>query len=257
MSSEPESKPLYEKNIYMALLAQQCSRYKEMFKYFEDLIKQREKEGKSKDLLPKERELLSYGYITYINSKRNSLHVCMAFETKEKKEYNSAILGPIRDYRKKIEQELSDTINNISLFLDSVLIKNAEDNNTKIYYLKLKGDFNRYITEYEKGIIREKASNTALKAYQDAMNLAKNLYIINRLILGLNLNYSIFEYEVVGERKNAISIAEECVKKIDKEIGRFTMDKNNEDYEIIMDIIDKMKTNLKKWRIEEDEQNKI
>ena len=54
MSSEPESKPLYEKNIYMALLAQQCSRYKEMFKYFEDLIKQREKEGKPKDLLPKE-----------------------------------------------------------------------------------------------------------------------------------------------------------------------------------------------------------
>ena len=47
MSSEPESKPLYEKNIYMALLAQQCSRYKEMFKYFEELIKQREKEGKS------------------------------------------------------------------------------------------------------------------------------------------------------------------------------------------------------------------
>ena len=133
MSSEPESKPLYEKNIYMALLAQQCSRYKEMFKYFEDLIKQREKEGKPKDLLPKERELLSYGYITYINSKRNSLHVCMAFETKEKKEYNSAILGPIRDYRKKIEQELSDTINNISLFLDSVLIKNAEDNNSRSF----------------------------------------------------------------------------------------------------------------------------
>ena len=30
----------------------------------------------------------------------------MAFETKEKKEYNSAILGPIRDYRKKIEGDI-------------------------------------------------------------------------------------------------------------------------------------------------------
>ena len=104
--SEFVSKPLYEKNIYMALLAQQCSRYKEMFKYFEDLIKQREKEGKSKDLLPQERELLSYGFITYINSKRRALHVCMAFETKEKKEYDSPILTYITEYRKKLETEL-------------------------------------------------------------------------------------------------------------------------------------------------------
>ena len=58
--SEIEAKPLYEKNIYMALLAQQCHRYKEMFQYFIDLVKQREKEGKSKDLLPQEREYPCY-----------------------------------------------------------------------------------------------------------------------------------------------------------------------------------------------------
>ena len=37
----------------------------------------------------------------------------------------------------------------------------------------------------------------------------------------------------------------------------FNMDKNNEDYAIIMDIIDKIKSNNKKWKIEEDEQNRI
>jgi len=29
--SQIEEKPIYEKNVYMALLAQQCGRYKEMF----------------------------------------------------------------------------------------------------------------------------------------------------------------------------------------------------------------------------------
>ena len=255
--TELEHKPLYEKNIYMALLAQQCSRYKEMFKYFDDLIKQREKEGKSKDLTPQERELLTFGYISYINSQRHSLHICLAFETKEKKEYNSPILTHIKDYRKKIETELNDSIQDILNTLDATLIKNSETNDTKIFYLKLKGDLNRFITEYEKGIIRDKAVSQGLKAYQDAMNLTKNMPIMSRNILGLVLNFSIFNYEVVGERKNAIQIGDDCMVKVEKEIPTFDMDQNDENYGIIMDIIDKIKKNLKRWKIEEDEQNKI
>ena len=255
--SEQESKPLYEKNIYMALLAQQCSRYKEMFKYFEELIKQREKEGKSKELTPQERELLAYGYITYINKQRHSLHICMAFETKEKKEYNSPILTHIKDYRKKIETELNNNIQSIINTLDSTLIKNSETNETKIFYLKLKGDLSRYIAEYEKGIIRDKAVSQGLKAYQDAMNLTKNMPIMDRNILGLILNFSIFNYEVFGERKNAIAIGDECIKKVEKEIPSFDMDKSDENYDVIMDIINKIKHNVKVWKIEEDEQNKL
>ena len=255
--SEPENKPLYEKNIYMALLAQQCSRYKEMFTFFLDLIKQREKEGKSKDLLPQERELLIFGYISYIKSQRNALHICMAFETREKKEYNSRILTYIQNYRKTIETELTNNIKDITNTFDAVFIKNAENNFSKIYYMKIKADFNRYITEYEKGIEREKASNTALKTYQEAMNLTKNMNIMNKILLGLVLNFSIFQYEVIGERKNAIAIGDDALQKVDKEMPNFNMDKNDEDYEIIMDIIDKIKNNNKKWKIEEDEQNKI
>ena len=41
--SDPEIIPKYEKNIYMALLAQQCARYEEMFKYLEDLLIKRNK----------------------------------------------------------------------------------------------------------------------------------------------------------------------------------------------------------------------
>ena len=42
--SKIEEKPIYEKNIYMALLAQQCERYEEMFKYLEELVIKRNKD---------------------------------------------------------------------------------------------------------------------------------------------------------------------------------------------------------------------
>ena len=122
---------------------------------------------------------------------------------------------------------------------------------------KLKGDLSRYIAEYEKGIIRDKAVSQGLKAYQDAMNLTKNMPIMDRNILGLILNFSIFNYEVFGERKNAIAIGDECIKKVEKEMTSFDMDKSDENYDVIMDIINKIKHNVKVWKIEEDEQNKL
>ena len=51
-----------------------------MFKYLEDLLIKR-----NKDFSLKERELLDNGSASYIKSKRKSLHIVMAYETKEKK----------------------------------------------------------------------------------------------------------------------------------------------------------------------------
>ena len=46
-----------EKNVYLAMLAEQCSSYKEMVQFLEDMVKQRDK-----DLNSDERNLLSISY---------------------------------------------------------------------------------------------------------------------------------------------------------------------------------------------------
>ena len=247
--SEQEKVPKYEKNIYMALLAQQCGRYEEMLKYLEDLVIQR-----NKDFSLKERELLLYGYISYIKSKRKSLHIVMAYETKEKKNENSIFLSYIQEYRRTLESDLTQSCQKIIYILDSLLIKKAENNEAKIFYKKLKGDFNRYIAEYAKDELREKVMKDGLTGYQEAKNLSKDMPILNEILLGLALNMSLFYYEVVNERKNAIKVAEECIQKVDKELPSF--DKDKEENKLIMTLIGLIKENLENWKIEEEEQNK-
>lgn len=247
--SDIDKFPKYEKNIYMALLAQQCSRYEEMFKYLEDLLIKR-----NKDFSKKERELLAYGYVSYIKSKRKSLHIVMAYETKEKKNENSIFISYIQEYRRTLETDLTQSCQKIIYIIDSLLVKKAENNEAKIFYKKLKGDLNRYIAEYAKDELREKVMRDGLVSYQEAKNLSKDIPIMNEILLGLILNMSLFYYEVINERKNAIKIADECMIKVDKELPNF--DEDNENNKVIMALIGLIKENLENWKIEEEEQNK-
>jgi 14-3-3 protein epsilon len=246
---DQENPVKYDKNTFLALLAQQCSRYEEMFEYLENVVIQR-----NKDLSEKERELLGYGYVSYISSKRKALHIVMAYETKEKKNESSLFISYIQEYRKTLESDITQCCQKIINKLDSLFVKKAETNEIKLFYKKLKGDFNRYIAEYAKDELREKVMKDGLTAYQEAMNLSKDLPIMNRNVIGLYLNMSLFYYEVINEKKNAIKIANECITKVDKELPNFNED--NENGRIIMAIIELIRENLEHWNVEEEEQNK-
>ena len=71
---------VYEKNVYLAMLAEQCNRFDEMVQFLEDMVKNRDK-----DLNSDERNLLSIAYKNSISSKRTALRTISAYEKKEKK----------------------------------------------------------------------------------------------------------------------------------------------------------------------------
>ena len=106
--------------------------------------------------------------------------------------------------------------------------------------------------QFKKDELREKVMKDGLNAYIEAKNLAKDLPVMNETVLGLSLNMSLFYYEVVNERKNAIKISEECTQKIDKELPNFDVD--NENNKVIMALVGLIKENLKNWKMEEEEQ---
>ena len=72
----------------------------------------------------------------------------------------------MRDYKKKIEGELNQFCDDILNLLDNNLVKNAANSESKVFFLKMKGDYHRYIAEYASGDAHQKAADNALSAYK-------------------------------------------------------------------------------------------
>ena len=235
----------YEKNVYLAMLAEQCSRYKEMVQFLEDMVKQRDK-----DLNSDERNLLSIAYKNSISGGRSAVRTIMAYEAKEKKKENSTFLPYITEYKKQVEDELTKLCQGVLKTTDEQLLKKAEDDEAKVFYIKMKGDYNRYIAEYAEGDLKKQVSDDALKAYDEATEIAKTLPVLNPIGLGLALNFSVFYYEVINDHKKAIEIAKAAVEKADKELPN--IDEDADENRDTVSIYNLLKENLDMWVSEEE-----
>jgi 14-3-3 protein epsilon len=236
----------YEKNVYLSMLAEQCSRYEDMAQFLEELLKSRES-----DLTSDERNLLSIAYKSSVSSRRTAYRTILAYENKEKKKENSAFLPYILEYKKKIEQELTKMCSNIIETIESRLLKKATDPEAKVFYQKMKGDYYRYVAEFYQGDDRQKYVNGALDCYDLAGQAANDLPKIHPIVLGLYLNFSVFHYEIMNDHKTACRIAKETLDAIDIA----NIDEENDENRDSMSIINLLRENLEMWRIEAEDEN--
>ena len=103
------------------------------------------------------------------------------------------------DYRTKVEKELDKFCYDILALIDEHLVPQSNSTECKVFFLKMKGDYYRYIGEYTKGEGNQKIAEKALAAYNDATDLAnKDLKTTNPIRLGLALNFSVFYYEIMN-----------------------------------------------------------
>ena len=233
----------YEKNVYLAMLAEQCNRFEEMVQFLEDMLK-----GREKDLSSDERNLLSIAYKNSVSSRRTAIRTIVAYETKEKKKETSNFLPFIQEYRKKVEDELTKQCKNILTTIDSVLLKKAEDDEAKVFYIKMKGDYNRYMAEYAEGDFKKQVSDDALAAYKEATEKAKTLPVLNPIALGLALNFSVFYYEVVSNRDEACKLAKETLDKSKEALQG--VDEEEDEVKDAMSIVNLLQENLEVWNAE-------
>jgi len=56
-----------------------------------------------------------------------------------------------KEYREKVEKELRDICNDVLALLDKFLIAKASNAESKVFYLKMKGDYYRYLAEVALG----------------------------------------------------------------------------------------------------------
>ena len=87
-------------------------------------------------------------------------------------------------------------------------MKNLKEDESKAFFLKMIGDYYRYMAESAKGDKLNVARDGALEFYNQAEGVAKDLHHCNSIKLGLALNFSVFYYEVMQDNKKACVLAE-------------------------------------------------
>ena len=236
-----------EEYVYLAKLYEKAQRFPDMVKSINKFVELDPK------LTRDERNILSAGYKNIVSDKRASWRLLNSMEKKEEKK-NSAQTENIRLVKNNKEKELNEICNEIQLIIDNYLVPNASDSETKVFFLKLKGDYYRYKCEFATGKEFLETCSKAEKVYKEAYDLAnKDIPISSSTRLGLALNYSVFFYEIKGLKEEACNIAknafDEAMKVLDD------LEKSKPKDTIL--IIQLLKENLILWSNEmnDDEQN--
>jgi len=95
--------------------------------------------------------LLSVAYKNQVGTRRAAWRTISAIQNKE--EYKgSKHLDLIKQYRRKIENELSDICQEVlSLLKDELIPKSEKAPDAKVFYMKMIGDYYRYLCEFSSG----------------------------------------------------------------------------------------------------------
>jgi len=172
-----------EENVFMARLAEQAERYEDMVIYMNRVV------DMASTLSLEERNLLSVAYKNSVGVRRQSCRLVSLMEREQGHE--ESYCQKMTAYRSKIEQELTARCNECLDVLNR-LIPSETDAEPKVFYLKMKADYYRYLAEFQTGEEHRVKAQEAHACYSEASEVAKQLEPIHPVRLGLALNSQCF-----------------------------------------------------------------
>uniref|UniRef100_A0A336LDC3 CSON008572 protein n=1 Tax=Culicoides sonorensis TaxID=179676 RepID=A0A336LDC3_CULSO len=165
-----------------------------------------------------------------------------------------------REYRERVEKELREICYEVLGLLDKYLIPKASNPESKVFYLKMKGDYYRYLAEVATGETRNTVVDDSQaayqdafeitvvedsqKAYQEAFDIAKTkMQPTHPIRLGLALNFSVFYYEIINSPARACHLAKQAFDDAIAELDTLNED-SYKDSTLIMQLL---RDNLTLW----------
>jgi len=227
----------YEKLLFQARVSEQAERHEQTIRYMEEVVK-----VKKDDLNIEERNLLSAAYKNSVSSRRSAWRSIYAVEVKEKN-LNSKYVGLVTDLKNLLEKELSDLCERMLKLIDNHLIKKATSSESIVFYLKMKGDYYRYLAEFTSGDRHNEVAQHSLSSYKEANDLCSNLACTNPIKLGLALNFSVFYYEVMNDAVTACQIANDAFQQGIQQLEKIEDDQ----YKDSTTILQLLKENIDMW----------
>ena len=152
--------------MYLAKLAEQAERYKEMAQFMQKLVVISTPQS---ELTVEERNVLSRACKNVIGSLKAAWRVISSIEQKENARKNEEHVALAQDYQsKQVESELFEFCAGVLKLLDSNLIPSATGSESKVFYLKMKGDYYRYLAESKVGDDKRVAAEDTMLTYKKA-----------------------------------------------------------------------------------------
>nr|AFZ78827.1 14-3-3 protein [Coptotermes formosanus] len=189
--------------IFMAQILDQTDRHQDMVDTMKKII------DLGADLNNDERNLLSVAYKNIVGARRNGLRMITAIIEHEQSRNNNARVGELTKYRQTLLGELEGFCNELIDIVDKKLLPAAKAAESRVFYEKLKADYYRYICESRNESDKTDPANKAKACYESAMEISKKeIQPYKPTSLGLVLNYSVFLYEIIGQKQEAIELAQ-------------------------------------------------
>jgi len=219
-----------------AKLAEQAERFDDMSQSMKKVTELGD------ELSNEERNLLSVAYKNVVGARRSSWRVLSSIE--QKTEGNEGKQAMARDYREKIEKELREVCQDVLQLLEKQLVPKASNPESKVFYLKMKGDYFRYLAEVATGESRTTVIEDSQKAYGEAFDIAKTqMQPTHPIRLGLALNFSVFYYEILNAPDRACQLAKQAFDDAIAELDTLNED-SYKDSTLIMQLL---RDNLTLW----------
>ncbi|KAM6970448.1 14-3-3 protein gamma-1 [Aplochiton taeniatus] len=229
-----------EQLVQKARLAEQAERYDDMAAAMKSVTELNEA------LSNEERNLLSVAYKNVVGARRSSWRVISSIEQKTSADGNEKKIEMVRAYREKIEKELEAVCQDVLNLLDNFLVKNCNEtqHESKVFYLKMKGDYYRYLAEVATGEKKATVVESSEKSYSEAHEISKeHMQPTHPIRLGLALNYSVFYYEIQNAPEQACHLAKTAFDDAIAELDTLNED-SYKDSTLIMQLL---RDNLTLW----------
>ncbi|KAF3856823.1 hypothetical protein F7725_017546 [Dissostichus mawsoni] len=205
-----------ETGAHKAKLAEQAERYDDMAAAMKAVTEQ------VPELSNEERNLLSVAYKNVVGARRSSWRVISSIE--QKTDGNDKKQQMAREYRSARK----------------FLIANATMAESKVFYLKMKGDYFRYLSEVASGDSKKRGLPERLRHQQEG----HAAHTPHRL--GLALNFSVFYYEILNSPEQACALAKQAFDEAIAELDTLNED-SYKDSTLIMQLL---RDNLTLWTSE-------
>lgn len=184
-------------NVVLARYAERAERFDE----FKDFMAKRA--ATQVPLDEEERDMFSAAFKSALGGRRNAVRMVMGHE-----QVNSGLQHLATGYRTKVEAELAQICEECIVCLQSYLLPNQGMGEVRIFYLKMMGDYYRYMAEFAEEAKKRTNAAQAKEFYSMASKeAAEQLDPCHPTRLGLALNFSVFLHEVDCQTREAIDTA--------------------------------------------------